>query len=155
AGLGSSANPNFIGTTLEANANVGVQLIAPDYVSPRSVQINIGVQRQLGRNTVISVDYARNVDTHTLLAQDTNKVGDARFLNVPNAQAAISATNAQFGCATIDCAITAGATISDYASNGLDSGGDITGGSAPCGTCAFPGINAAVGQNQMLFPIGR
>jgi hypothetical protein len=47
-----------------------------------------------------------------------------------------------------------GATISDFASNGLDSGFDKSGG-APCPTCAFPGINPNVGQNEMNMPIGR
>jgi hypothetical protein len=164
AAQGPSANPNFIGTTSQANNLNGIQMLSPDYVSPRSVQINIGVQRQLGHNTTLSVDYARNVATHYVLGQDTNKVGDARFLNVANAQAAIDATNAQFkngagtpcsaGSAGIPCAIAAGATISSYAGNGLDSGFDAAGG-APCPTCAFPGINPNLGQNEMLFPTGR
>jgi Carboxypeptidase regulatory-like domain len=160
AAQGAGDNPNFIGSTLQGNNLNGIQMMAPDYVSPRSVQMNFGVQRQFGRNTVLSVDYVRNVNTHTLLGLDTNKVGDARFLNVPNAQAAISATNSAFECgsgfdsASIQCAINNGATIADYAGNGLDSGFDATGG-APCPTCAFGGINPNLGQNEMLFPIGR
>jgi hypothetical protein len=97
-----------------------------------------------------------------LLGLDTNKVGDARFLNVPNAQAAIAATLSACGAPTIDAAIAScpglhpggGATISDFASNGLDSGGDVTGG-LPCPSCAFGGINSNLGQNEMLFPIGH
>ena len=158
AAAGPSANPNFIGTTLQGNNVNGIQMFSPDYRSPLSLQMNAGVQRQLGHNTVLSVDYVRNVGLHYLLGIDTNKVGDARFLNVPNAQAAINATNASFSCpagsAGIACAIAAGATISDYASNGLDSGFDASGG-APCPTCAFPGINPNVGQNEMNMPIGR
>jgi len=158
AAAGPSANPNFIGTTLQGNNVNGIQMFSPDYRSPLSLQMNAGVQRQLGHNTVLSVDYVRNVGLHYLLGIDTNKVGDARFLNVPNAQAAINATNASFSCpagsAGITCAITAGATISDYAGNGLDSGFDASGG-APCPTCAFPGINPNVGQNEMNMPIGR
>jgi hypothetical protein len=161
AAAGPASNPNFIGNALFANsANNGIQMFSPDYVSPRSIQMNFGVQRQFGKNTVLSVDYARNVSTHFLVGVDTNRVGDARFLNTPNAQAAISATNNAFACGTgfdaasINCAIAAGAHISDYAGNGLDSGGDATAG-APCGFCAFPGVNANLGQNEMLFPIGR
>jgi hypothetical protein len=160
AAQGAGANPNFIGSTLQGNNINGIQMLAPDYVSPRSVQINAGVQRQIGRNTTISVDYVRNVATHYLLGQDTNKVGDARFLSVANAQAAISKTNQSFACGTgydaasINCAIGKGAQITDYAGNGLDSGFDATGG-APCPTCAFPGINPSLGQNEMLFPVGR
>ena len=160
AAQGSGANPNFIGTTLQGNNINGIQMLAPDYVSPRSLQINAGVQRQIGRNTTLSVDYVRNVATHYLLGLDTNKVGDARFLNVNNAQAAISATNKSFGCGTgfdaasINCAILKGAQMTDYAGNGLDSGFDATGG-APCPTCAFGGINNNLGQLEMLFPVGR
>jgi hypothetical protein len=160
ASQGSGANPNYIGTTLQGNNLNGIQMLAPDYVSPRSLQINAGVQRQLGRNTTVSVDYVRNVATHYLLGLDTNKVGDARFLNTTNALAAISATNASFGCGSgsdalsVNCAITKGAQIADYAGNGLDSGLDANGG-APCPTCAFGGINGNVGQNEMLFPVGR
>jgi carboxypeptidase family protein len=157
---GAGANPNFIGTTHQANNLNGIQMFSPDYRSPRSVQMNVGIQRQFMKGTVLSVDYVRNVNTHSPLGLDTNKVGDARFLNAANALAAISATNNAKGCGTgtnaasINCAILAGATIADYAGNGLDSGFDAAGG-APCPTCAFPGINPNLGQNEMLFPIGR
>ena len=163
AAAGPASNGAFIGNALsDSPSSTGDQLLGPDYRSPLSEQINVGVQRQLGHNTVLSVDYVRNVGLHFLLGLDTNKVGDARFLNVPNAQAAIAATLSQCGVATIDAAIaacpglhpTGGATIADFAGNGLDSGGDATGGS-PCPTCAFPGINSNLGQNEMLFPIGH
>jgi hypothetical protein len=161
---GPSANGAFIGTALaDSPASTGDQLLGPDYRSPLSEQFNIGIQRQLGHNTVISVDYARNVGLHFLLGQDTNKVGDARFLNVPNAQAAIAATLQGCGVATINAAIVAcpglhptggGATIADFAGNGLDSGGTFARG-GPCPACAFGGVNPNVGQNFMLFPIGH
>jgi len=158
---GAASNPNYIGNALAASANsTGLNMLGPNYVSPRSVQMNIGVQQQVGHNATFSVDYVRNVSTHYLLGLDTNKVGDARFLNTSAAQAAISATNASFGCGTgtgataINCAIAAGAQITDYAGNGLDSGFDATGGFA-CPTCAFGGINSNLGQNVMLFPVGR
>jgi hypothetical protein len=160
AAAGPSANPNFIGTTLQGNNLNGIQMFSPDYRSPYSVQINAGVQRQLGHGTVLSVDYVRNVGLHYLLGVDTNKVGDARFLNTPNALAAISKTNQSLGCgagtdaASINCAVAAGATISSYAGNGLDSGFDANGG-APCPTCAFGGINPNLGQLELNMPIGR
>jgi hypothetical protein len=44
-------------------------------------------------------------------------------------------------------------TISDFATNGLDSGYSLCGG-FPCSNAAFPGINENLGANQMLFPIG-
>ncbi len=159
---GAQNNGNFIGNTLADGQNsTGNNLIAPGYVSPRSYQMNVGVQRQLWKGTILSADYLRNVGLHFLLAYDTNHVGDARFLDTTAATAAISATNSAKGCGTgtsatdINCAIAAGATIQDYMGKGLDSGNNVTSG-FPCnGACAFGGVNQAVGQNQMLFPMGR
>ncbi len=158
---GPQSNGSFVGKTLAEGANsTGDQLIAPNYRSPYSIQMNVGIQRQLGRATVLTVDYVRNVSLHYLLGIDVNHVGAARTLSVPNAQAAISATNRDFGCGTgfnsasIDCAIRNGATIADYAGNGLDSGTVFNAG-FPCPTCAFPGLNPNLGENQMLMSIGR
>ncbi len=116
--------------------------------------MNLGMQHEIRRGMVASVDYLRNVSTHNFLILDTNHTGDARFFNKAAAQAAISTTNAQFGCADVTCDIAAGAHITDFASNGLDSGFVLCNG-APCPAAAFPGINTAVGSNEMLFPIGR
>jgi hypothetical protein len=160
ATAGSAPNPGFIGTSLSDTgpAGSGTNLFAPNYQTPRSLQMNIGIQREVRKGMVFTADYIRNVSTHTLLAVDTNHVGDARFLNVANATSAIETTNASFGCpatlAGTPCAIGNGATISDYAVNGLDSGYGLCGG-APCPNAAFPGINPNVGGNQMLFPVGR
>ncbi|HEY6943629.1 MAG TPA: carboxypeptidase regulatory-like domain-containing protein [Candidatus Acidoferrum sp.] len=158
---GPQSNGSFVGNTLaEGVDSTGDQLIAPNYRSPYSVQMNAGIQRQVGHGSVLTVDYVRNVSLHYLLGIDVNHVGAARTLNVPNAQAAISATNAQFTdnlgnpCTTVNCAINAGASIVDYANNGLDSGTVFAAG-FPCPTCAFPGLNPNLGQNQMLMPIGR
>ncbi len=158
---GPQANGSFIGNALAAGADsTGAALFAPNYRSPYSVQINAGIQHQFGRATLLTVDYVRNVSLHYLLGIDVNHIGAARFLNVANAQAAISATNDAFDCGTgfdaasINCAIAEGATISDYAVNGLDSGVALNAG-FPCSFCAFPGANPNLGENQMLFPIGR
>jgi len=166
ASVGSSApNPSFIGTALADGGDVtGTGLLAPNYVSPRSLQMNFGIQHEIRPGMVFTADYLRNIETHTLLAIDTNHVGDARFFNLANARAAISTTNQQFGCgagfdqASSQCAINKGASISSYASNGLDSGYSLCGG-IPCAAAdappaAFPGINQNLGANQMLFPIG-
>ncbi len=158
---GPAANPSFIGTTLSDGLDAtGTDLLAPNYVSPRSLQINAGLQHEIRPGTVLTMDYLRNIETHTLLAIDTNHVGDARFFSLANAEAAIVATNQQFpGCpaafdpASINCAIGKGATMASYAANGLDSGYSLCGG-FPCPTAAFPGINQNLGANQMLFPIG-
>ena len=161
--VGAGPNPGYIGNTLSDTGpnGTGTNLFAPNYQTPRSVQMNFGIQHEIRRGMVFTADYLRNVSTHTLLAVDTNHVGDARFLNLASAQAAISATNTQFGCgagfdqASSQCAINSGATIVNYASNGLDSGYEVCGG-GPCPNAAFGGINnGATGGNQMLFPYGR
>jgi hypothetical protein len=162
---GPASNPSFIGNSLaDGLDSTGTDLLAPNYVSPRSLQMNFGLQHEIRPGMVFTADYLRNIETHTLLAIDTNHVGDARFFNMANAQAAIATTNSQFGCAanyalpSTQCAINAGATMSSYSSNGLDSGYSLCGGfpCAPAGAppAAFPGINQNLGSNQMLFPIG-
>jgi hypothetical protein len=158
---GPAANGAYIGNTLFASGNInGINMFAPNYQTPRSVQMNIGFEKQLGKGIVWNADYIRNVGTHTLLAIDVNHVGDVRFFNKTNAVNAISATSAAFGCgasasaAAINCAITNGATLADFSGNGLDSGNNVCGG-GPCPQAAFTGQNPIVGTNQMLFPAGR
>jgi hypothetical protein len=162
--VGSGSNPTFIGSTLADGTNItGTNLFAPNYKTPRSVQMNFGIQREIHRGTVFTADYLRNISTHTLLAVDTNLVGDTRFFNLANAQKAIAATLASCGVASINAAISScpglhptggGATIADFATNGLDDGYSLCAGFA-CPTAAFPGINPNLGSNQMLFPVGR
>lgn len=167
AAAGSQANPAYIGTTLAESFNsTGRVLFGPDFRTPRSYQMNVGFERQFGSATVLSADYVRNVATGFLLAYDTNHVGDARHFNSAAALNAINTANVAFGCpagtAGIDCAIAAGASIVDYAASGLDSGRTYLGGFpasyfglTPATGAAFPGINLNLGQNQMIFPIGR
>ncbi len=173
---GPAANSAFIGNTLAAATNFnGINLFAPNYQTPRSVQMNFGFEKELGKGVVWNVDYLRNVGTHTLLGIDANHVGDVRFFDKNAALAAISRTNASFGCGTgtasadINCAIHAGATIADFSHFGLDSGTNVCGGGAQAtGACihqigmtnvnivpAFGGINPQLGVNQMLFSAGR
>ena len=59
----------------------GTNLFAPNYVTPRSVQMNFGIQHEIRRGMVFTADYLRNISTHTLLTMDTNHVGAARYLN--------------------------------------------------------------------------
>ncbi|MGO9124431.1 MAG: carboxypeptidase regulatory-like domain-containing protein [Terriglobales bacterium] len=169
---GPASNAAFIGNALSDGLDAtGTDLYAPNYVSPRSVQMNFGIQHELHQGMVFTADYLRNIETHTLLAIDTNHVGDARYFSKSNAMAAINQTLANCGVsganainlAIANCPnnpVTAapgynqGATIADFATNGLDSGYSLCSG-APCPTAAFPGINPNLGANQMLFPSGR
>jgi Carboxypeptidase regulatory-like domain len=81
ASVGAKApNPSFIGTALADGLDAtGTDLLAPTYVSPRSLQMNLGIQHEIRPGMVFTVDYLRNIETHTLLAVDTNHVGDYRF----------------------------------------------------------------------------
>src|SRR5262249_14446747 len=130
------------------------------YQTPRSVQMNVGVERRLAKGIVWNADYIRNVGTHTLLAVDVKHLSDVKFFNKTNALTPLSSPNNSFGLgvattpAAINCAIAAGATIADYAGNGLDSGTNFCGGFG-CPDAAFPGKNPNLGVNQMLFPAGR
>jgi hypothetical protein len=168
ASVGPAANASYIGNTLMASGNVtGINMFAPNYQTPRSVQMNIGIEHEFGKGVVWNADYIRNVGTHTLLAVDVNHVGDVRFFNKANATAAINATIAGCGAATLAAAIgpggcpsssapnaVGGASIADFAGNGLDSGSNVCGGFS-CPGAAFPGQNPILGVNQMLFPAGR
>jgi hypothetical protein len=80
---GPASNPSYINpNTLADGLNVtGTDLLYPKYVSPRSVQMNFGIEQEIRKGMVVTADYLRNIETHTLLAIDTNHVGDARFFN--------------------------------------------------------------------------
>jgi len=179
---GPATNGTYIGNILTDNQTTSTTLLAPDYVSPRSVQINVGVEQQIRPGMVISVDYLRNVSTHNFLIVDTNRVGDAHFPSanlISIANNAIAAVEANCGLGNTISSTYSGAClndpsngtndggtygtsgnparpagIADFARNGLDSGYQLCGG-GPCPAAAFPGVSSAVGSNEMLFPIGR
>ncbi len=156
---GPQANGAYFGNCGNSTTCTG-SMFAPNYQSPRSYQMNVGVQREIRPGTVLSVDYLRNIGVHTLLGIDQNHNGDSRFLDVPTATTAINTTNAGFGCgpglAGVDCAIGKGATIHDYGNNGLGGGLNATGGTAPgVGAFAFAGINPTFGNILLLEPVGR
>jgi len=147
----SAPNPGYIASQLSEGLNIPTGLFAPNYVTPRAVQINVGIQHELRHGMIFSADYLRNVETHALLSVDINHTGSVANFNLANAKTAIAATNTAFGCATIDCAIAAGATVNDYAGHGL--GAQVDNGGA-C-ACAFGGRNNAYGQMPFLEPISR
>ena len=157
----SNPNPNYLQNFLGA-ANFPNGLFAPNYKTPRSTQINVGIQHEFAPGIVGSVDYVRNVTTGLLLDVDQNHTGDTRFFSLGRAQMAVANTTAGFGCAggysaaAVNCAIANGATMSSFASNGLDSQGDL-GGPGPCaaiGGCAFGGLNPLQPAMPFLTPSG-
>jgi Carboxypeptidase regulatory-like domain len=165
-----AANPNYIGTLLQQGlgSGLGASMYDPDFQTPRSVQMNIGVQRELRLGMVFTADFVRNVQTHYLLGIDENHTGDIHYFDKAAALQAISATNNFFNCGTgtdprsIQCAINAGAQMTDYANDGLTSSSDF---SAVCSfpsatgpghyTCAFPGMNPNAPPLPFLNSVGR
>jgi hypothetical protein len=183
---GNASNPSFLGNLIANGSPIPLGAFAPNYRTPRSFQMNAGIQRELRPGLILTVDYIRNVSLHYLLGIDANHTGDVATFNKAAALQAISLTNSEFGCGTgtdsasIDCARTsvvaspltgnAGASIADYAGNGLSSPGDLGVGACALNTlpsqaaqgltttgipCAFAGINPGIGPAPFLFPIGR
>lgn len=170
-------NPNYAGTLLAQGLGQPAFLFAPNYKTPVSVQMNIGIQHEFRHGMVFSADYLRNVETRTLLAIDVNKVGDVSTFNMAGATQAINATNTSFGCPAgpggVDCAISGknhivdgqpvGATIDDYVTNGLGTPNDVNGvgcAQSPSAgglgyACAFGGVNSMQNQAFFLKPVGR
>ena len=158
-----AANSAFVGETLNASG-----VYAPVYHTPYAEQWNGGIQRELFKGAILIVDYVHNSTLKIGQEVDQNHVGAARFLNTAAAQNAIAATTSGFGCvggsssAAINCAIAAGATINDFAGNGLDSAAVLTGGppatagtTTPATGAAFAGANPLLGQGNFIVPIGR
>jgi hypothetical protein len=160
---GAALNPSYVGASLASGGNAnGDSLYTPQFLTPRSIQMNFGVQRQMWKGGILSADWVRNVGLHFMESIDRNHVGDAKFLNKTAAQNAIAATLAAFGASDINTAITNGATISDFAGNGLDSGNAYLGSSpaaafgiTPDNGAAFAGTNPLFGAMHFNMPIGR
>jgi len=167
----NAPNPNYIGSLLQQGLQIelgGASIYAPNFRTPRSVEVNIGVQREIRPGTVVSADFVRNIQTHYLLNIDENHTGDVRYFSKSAALQAIAATNQSFNCGTgtdsnsIQCAISAGAQITDYANNGLTSSADF---GVACSfqsvtgpgkySCAFAGSNAKAPPLTFMEPIGR
>ena len=159
------ANPNYVGSLLDQGYGFGgASMFDPNYRSPRSVQMNGGIQRQIRNGMVLSADFVRNVQTHYLLGIDENHAGDIHYFSKTGALDAINVTNGQFGCpagvAGIQCAINAGANMAAYAGNGLTSSADfdvactnpVAGFGYPC---AFGGINPNEPPLPFLESVGR
>ena len=157
---GPQSNPSFVGNTLMANG-----LDAPNYRTPYSYEMNVGVEHAIRNGVVISADYVRNVSLHWPMEIDVNHVGDSRYLNQTPAINAINTTNQAFGCPAgiqgINCSIANGASIEDFAGNGLTSTVDFIGvapalaGLTPNTAAAFAGINPNLYQGLFNLPIGR
>ena len=184
-------NPNYAGQYLTecAGATIGSNcffspgnsMFNPNYKSPRSLVWNVGIQREIRPGMIVSVDFIRNVQTHFLLGVDQNHAGSTGSFNLAGANAAIAATLANCGAASVAASYSAncptdpanGTTdivngvptwvprptnMADFAGNGLGSSTDMGGNSclAALGyNCAFGGINPNAPPMGFLSPVGR
>jgi len=160
-------NPNNIANTLSAATASGLNPFFPGYRTPRSWQMNIGIQKEIRPGMVFTADYVRNIGEHFLIVFDPQHSGAAKSFNQANAIAARDAAQTGAGCLAgagqavcmVGALGQAGAQ-SAYSTAGLDSNIQAAGG-APCPTCAFPGYNTVsgnsgdVGTLDMLYPVGR
>ena len=163
-------NPGYIGTGAGLSTGLTGSVYGAKYLTPYSIQFNGGIQRELAKGTILTVDYVHNATMKIPLLIDANHVGAARYLNVAAAKAAIAATLAKCGATSIANATAPGgcpggtgagnsATIADFAANGLDSSTQYTGGVpvsfAGVAPAAFAGANPNVGLGQFIMPVGR
>ena len=170
------ANPSYLPSVTSSGSAVPLGLIDPNYKTPRSTQMNIGVAQEIRPGTVLTVDYVRNIGTHYLLSTDINHAGDVRYFDKTAAQQAVARTLANCGAGSLAAALVYcpfdpatgtndGGTwspraviMADFAGNGLDSPTDL--GVGQCDkalgfSCAFPGVNPSAGAFPLLQPIGR
>ncbi len=163
-------NPGYIGTGAGLSTGLTGSVYGAKYLTPYSIQFNGGIQRELAKGTILTVDYVHNATMKIPLLIDANHVGAARYLNVAAAKTAITATLAKCGATSIANATAPGgcpggtgagnsATIADFAANGLDSSTQYTGGVpvsfAGVAPAAFAGANPNVGLGQFIMPVGR
>ena len=165
----SVANGGYIGNTLSASG-----LYSPNYHTPYSQQWNLGVQREMVKGGVLSIDYVHNTTLKIGQTLDVNHIGAARNFNKTNAQNAITRTlTACGGGATLASAIVvggcqglhagatgSGATISDFAKQGLDSSNVYAGGTnylyaGKTDPGAFTGNNVNLGSGSFIQPVGK
>ncbi len=166
--VGPVGNPNYVANSLAEGPN-GDSLYAPNFRTARSIQFNIGLQREVWKGGIFSADYIRNVGEHIEQSIDKNLVGAASTFNSPNAAAAIANTLAYCQVTTIDQAIAmcSPAATGDtpppppfpapsppLAGLGRDAGKAVAAGK-PAPSAAFPGINPTFGQMNFSYPLGR
>ena len=163
AAAGAGANPTFIGNpgAFAGPYQNGLSLLAPNYQTPRTVQMNLGLKHELKPGLIFSLDYLRNVTTRTLLGVDVNQGGAASTFNAANAAADRDAAQVANGCSRgtnqVSCMVAKlgpPGALAAYGAAGIGGPAQVTGG-APCPFCAFPGLRPNLGVNVMNFPVGR
>jgi len=153
AALAANYPPAGVSPLFNQTLDTANSLIYNKYKRPYGIMFNIGVQREIRPGLVLSVDYVRNRGVHFGQVIELNRIGAADTLNVGAARNIIAAVNGDFGCpanaseAAINCAIGAGASITDYSDNGLDAGSALDG-------FAFQGVNPNFRAIGVIAPVG-
>ena len=159
----ATVNPSFIGNpnAFAGPYQNGLSLLNPNYQTPRTVHMNIGLEHELKPGLRFTFDYVREVTTRTLLGVDVNHGGAASTFNANNAFADRDAAQTSNGCLAgpgqVGCMVAnLGPTgaLAAYGADGIGGPAQVTGG-APCPFCAFPGLNPKLGVNVMNLPEGR
>ena len=172
----TAPNPNYVGTLLNQGLGSFSWLYDPNFRTPRSVEMNIGVQREIHPGIVFSADFLRNVQTHYFMGLDENHAGDVRYFYKTAAIQAINNTLAACGVASVQAGISApcpsgyyvdangnnrSLMIADFAGWGMTSSADFgvaCTAAPPVGfgyPCAFSGINPNAPPLVFAKPIGR
>jgi len=165
---GAATNTNYAANSLtEGPVPNGYSLYVPNFRTARSIQINIGVQRQVWKDAVFSADYIRNVGEHFQMSIDENHVGDASHFNKNAAALAVSDTLTECGVANVDAALAScpglyqpdptlpgyhpskTVLLSDFAGAHFDSVGNAIDGGLDSGNASLGGHPAA---SQGLTP---
>lgn len=113
---GFQFDPNRGPSVFDASRGVTYGGIFPgDYRIPYAMQFNIGIQHQLARNQILSVDYVRirGVGLPFVLVDNEHRFA-ANYFNAAAALARRDRFLARNGFANVDQAIAAGATIVDF-----------------------------------------
>jgi len=163
---GPASNSSFIGNLGTVGPADGDSILSPNYKTPRSVQMNIGIQREVHSGTVLTVDYLRNVSTRTTVGVDQNHGGDVSTLNPATAAADRDAAQTAAGCPTGSgqggCMVTSLGSATNallaYGSAGIGGPTQVFAGlpgSLVGVNYAFPGRNPSVGELLMGLSEGR
>jgi hypothetical protein len=173
----ASANPDYIGSAGGDNLKA-LAIYAGPYKTPYAIQFNGGLQEEVTKGLILSVDYVHNSTLKVPITIDVNHQGAARNLNVAAAKADVAAVTSSVGCAggsspaAINCAIAVlgPQSLPYWGYFGLTSVNDGYGysgapGNQPGGlaylfgssqkTAAFQGDNNHVGVGNFVLPIGR
>jgi hypothetical protein len=80
----NAPNPNFVGSLLDQGFGFGLtpEMYDPRFRTPRSVEMNIGLEREIRPRMLLSLDFVRNVETHCLIGIDENHTANIRYFNM-------------------------------------------------------------------------